>query len=88
MDSLGGSMPYITKTDRRRIDGEWTIPETAGELNYFFTSMIKKYIGLKGESYQTYNDVLGCLEGCKLELYRRKVSPYEDTKIKSNGDVF
>jgi hypothetical protein len=35
-----------------------------------------------------YNDVIGALECCKLELYRRMVAPYENTKIKENGDVY
>jgi hypothetical protein len=46
------------------------------------------YIKDKGLSYQTLNDVLGALEGCKLELYRRQVAPYEDKKIQANGDVY
>ncbi len=38
--------------------------------------------------YQTYNDILGALEGAKLELYRRQIGPYEETAIKRNGDVY
>lgn len=32
--------------------------------------------------------MVGALESAKLELYRRKVSPYEDQKIEANGDVW
>jgi len=32
--------------------------------------------------------VIGALEACKLEFYRRAVVPYEDKKIKENGDVY
>jgi hypothetical protein len=39
-------------------------------------------------SYQSINDVLGALEGAKLEFYRRIAAPYEDTKIQENGDVY
>jgi hypothetical protein len=34
------------------------------------------------------NDIIGALEACKLEFYRRLVSHYEDIKIRSNGDVY
>jgi hypothetical protein len=30
---------------------------------------------------------MGVLESAKLELYRRKIAPYEDDKIAENGDV-
>lgn len=83
-------MPYIKNEDRTKFhegfDNIW--PSSAGELNYVFTSIINNYISLKKENYQTYNDIMGALEGCKLELYRRKIASYEDTKIESNGDVF
>lgn len=36
----------------------------------------------------TEYDILGVLEGAKLELYRRKIALYEDIKIKENGDVY
>jgi broad-specificity NMP kinase len=37
--------------------------------------------------YHKYNAAVGVLECAKLELYRRLVSGYEDTKIIENGDV-
>lgn len=79
-------MPYIKEHLRYGLmDGD--VPESAGELNFLFTYYAHEYLKEKGESYQAYNDIIGALEGCKLELYRRKVAPYEDTKIKENGDV-
>ena len=60
---------------------------SVGGLNYILTTTCLYYLKTKGESYQTYNDIIGALECCKLELYRRKISPYEDIKIKENGDV-
>ncbi len=79
-------MPYIKVEDRLRVITQGC-PNTAGELNYLFTMLSRDYIHEKGESYQTYNDILGALEGAKLELYRRQVAPYEDIKIQENGDV-
>ena len=75
-------MPYIPQKER---DEEW---RHAGELNYHFTRMIVGYFEDKGLSYQTINDILGALEGAKLEFYRRVVVPYEDKKIVENGDVY
>lgn len=43
------------------------------------------------DGYATNNaeaDALGALECCKLEFYRRVAVPYEDGKIKTNGDVY
>ncbi len=72
------------------------------------------YIGDKGESYQTFNDIIGAWTGAFMEFERRHpelmsdpgyqglsegfseglvtfythmVGPYEDLKIKENGDV-
>lgn len=80
-------MPYIAPERRFKnivVDGL----ETAGELNYAFTTIALSYLKEKGESYQSYNDIIGALEGCKLELYRRRVSGYEDLKCIENGDVY
>lgn len=76
-------MPYIIQERREDLKAE-----SAGELNYRLTLVLKEYLTTKGESYGTYNDMLGALEGAKLELYRRKVTPYEDLKIVENGDVW
>jgi len=81
-------MPYI-KPEKRRLVSLY--PKTvlnAGELNFAITDIVKSYIAHHGQSYKTFNAVIGVLECAKLELYRRKVSPYEDTKIASNGDVY
>lgn len=78
-------MPYIEKEGRRRVLMKGA--QSAGELNYLFTYWIKKYICDNGKKYQTYNDIIGALEGCKLEIYRREISPYEDMKMSRNGDV-
>ena len=79
-------MPYIKQEERTVVDNSF--PATAGELNYAITKLCIEYMHTQGEKYQHYNDVIGALEGCKLELYARKVRPYEDMKIKQNGDVW
>ena len=85
-------MPYI-KQERRdamrnTLEPKPDVPQNAGELNYVFTSILLGYIERKGLCYQTINDIIGALEGAKLEFYRRAVAPYEDTKIKENGDAY
>jgi len=59
---------------------------TAGELNYLFTRIIDRQ--LDNANYARYNEIIGALECCKLELYRRMIVPYEDKKKKENCDVY
>jgi len=80
-------MPYIDKRTRSYLNTSMDM-NGPGELNYMLTKICKLYIEKFGESYKTYNDVVGALESCKLELYRRKVVPYEEMKMKQNGDVY
>lgn len=81
-------MPYIKQEQRLELHNQQgRIIQTPGELNYMFTYLIKNYIHFNGENYQAINDIMGALEGAKLEFYRRTVVPYEDQKIKENGDV-
>ncbi|HEC66192.1 MAG TPA: hypothetical protein ENI23_12950, partial [bacterium] len=81
-------MPYIEEKRRFALTKGGALPENPGELNFYFTWLAGKYLQKKGERYQTYNDIMGALEGSKLEIYRRLVSAYEDKKIKENGDIF
>ena len=81
-------MPYIKRDARKK----WSIDvddiETPGELNYYITRICIEYTDKHGKSYGTFNDIVGALECCKLELYRRAIAPYEDLKIGENGDVY
>lgn len=81
-------MPYIPEEDRNEVQARIVIPSHPGELNYLLTDICLEYIALHGEKYQYYNDVIGALESCKLEFYRRAVAPYEDLKKEINGDVY
>lgn len=80
-------MPYIKQEARERL-AKIIAAENAGELNYVFTAMANEYLFRKGKNYQNINDILGALEGAKLEFYRRVAAPYEDKKIIENGDVY
>lgn len=83
------NVPYIKKDKRKELDpASHQFAHNAGELNYQLTQIAIDYLSVHGETYQTYNDIVGALESCKLEWYRRMVAPYEEVKIKDNGDVF
>ena len=94
-------MPYIPQKQREDVDK--TIDELAqkirsatpapgyvlypdGILNYVFTRLLQKNIDPK--SYLDFERAIGLLECCKLELYRRAAAPYENIKVRQNGDVF
>jgi hypothetical protein len=88
-------MPYIVKEKRERFESvvsnlvaylQEDIENVAGNLNYMITAVLKRLIATN-KKYKTMNDLIGVLECCKLELYRRVISPYEDTAIERNGDV-
>lgn len=78
-------MPYIKTEDRARAR---IIPKTAGELNYAISCLVGEYVLREGLNYQHINDCVGAMEGAKAEFQRRVVAPYEDLKIKENGDVY
>ena len=79
-------MPYIEPGDRESVLADGAL--TPGELNYVITKMCDEYIDRHGMSYTRINDVIGVLECAKLEIYRRLAAPYEDKKIRENGDVY
>lgn len=80
-------MPYIEQSVRSNIK-TGMVPTTAGELNYLFTITAQEFLVEKGVSYEALNAIIGALESCKLEFYRRMTAPYEDEKIARNGDVY
>lgn len=85
-------MPYIKKEDRPAIDFAVTalakVARTDGELNYALTTLLDTYAETEGRCYMTYNSIIGILECVKLEYYRKRIAPYEETKEKLNGRVF
>ena len=81
-------MPYLTQDKRRRVDDGYHYAETAAELNYKLTSVVVDYLANHELNYQVINDILGALEGTKLEFYRRIAVAYEDCKLSVNGDVY
>jgi F0F1-type ATP synthase gamma subunit len=58
-----------------------------GALNYLITYIVKHRIKRHGLKYGVISSIVGTLTCTMLEFYRRVASPYEDKKIKENGDV-
>ncbi|MEM0441256.1 MAG: hypothetical protein QXF45_07230 [Candidatus Caldarchaeum sp.] len=87
-------MPYIPPDDRKELDPiidslietlkKTPVEKIDGKLNYVVSRLI---LGLYPPSYFNYNRALGVLAAVSHELYRRRVAPYEDEKIKQHGDV-
>lgn len=80
-------MPYVDPKIRNLLDVTFR-PQSEGELNYTLTKICDEYLRYKGVNYPTINAVIGALECCKQELYRRVAAPYEDAAMERNGDVY
>jgi len=88
-------VPYIKKNRRQLFDPTLNVLDdtieksnpTAGDLNYIITNILHRYVSIKGQNYATYNEIIGLMECCKLEYYRRAIGPYETKKQEENGDV-
>lgn len=82
-------MPYISENNKEIIDNQ-TIGQfnrnTVGELVYAIYRLCLNVLPEK-PSFVSYAVVMGALVCTMLELYRRKIAPYEDEKIKDNGDI-
>jgi len=93
-------MPYIKQEQRKSIDPAVSnlvsrVKATSqqddcvldGMLNYAMTKLLLGTI-CKELNYASAERAIGCLECCKLEMYRRLAGPYEDMKAKDNGEVY
>lgn len=83
-------MPYIPREVRHELfdNASERRPRTAGELNFIISDWINDYLLTNGLNYRNINDCIGALECAKMELYRRIAAPYEDIKLRENGDVY
>jgi len=90
-------MPYIPQSDRQKFENILNSLRTilryenefkSSEFNFMISTAIADILDEKGMSYTNGANIIGCLECIKLELYRRVLSPYEDQKMKENGDVY
>jgi hypothetical protein len=89
-------MPYIKQNDRVQIDVmleplvKWlrakSARNVAGLLNYAITKIIIS-LWSNCRAYHIGNSIIGALQCAAREFARRHLDPYEDEKIKENGDV-
>ena len=91
-------MPYIPEVQRFTVDNQINdlldqiqrhAPEDRGGiLNYVVTRLMLGMVsGYPTTRYRHYSGLIGDLQCCLLEFYRRHVAQYEDAAIKRNGDV-
>lgn len=80
-------MPYI-KDDRKDELTHGAAPANAGDLTYVIQQEINRYLSVHGLRYQQIAEVLGAIEGAKLDFIERVVKPYEHKKCVENGDVW
>ena len=82
-------MPYIKKERRTALDKIVSLMcesdvRADGDLNYILFKLCKRVVS---PSYNGYKNFCGELRQCATEIERRLLAPYEDEKIKENGDV-
>jgi hypothetical protein len=87
-------MPYITQDDRKLYEPELSVlngtleelGHTSGTVTYILYMIVARWFKLE-PSYNTIAKIRGCLIGTLAEFDRRIAAPYEDKKIRENGDV-
>ena len=82
-------MPYLHENHRRDLlENLDAWPLDAADLNFLICRLADRMLARRGVTYARLNEVIGAIECAKQEIYRRIAAPYEDTKLKENGDVF
>ena len=80
-------MPYVEEFKREYLDTvvkNLSSLKADGDLNYVLFALCKRHVK---PSYNNYKNFCGELRQCVTEIERRILAPYEDEKIKENGDV-
>jgi len=80
-------MPYVENWKRLELDYvvdvmSGVLPD--GSLNYVLFKLCKNTVI---PSYNGYKNFIAELTECAEEIRRRFLAPYEDEKIRTNGDV-
>lgn len=80
-------MPHLEKSVKDSLDYRIIAASEPGHLTYRLYKECLGYIKYKGKRFAILCEVIGALFCCALELYRLVVAPYEDSKIKENGEA-
>ncbi len=86
-------MPYVDEERKKKLDpliaGLSLETRAAGDLSYVITRLAQTQLKRLGNrSYINMATVVGVMVLTVFEFVRRVVNPYEDEKIKKNGDVY
>jgi len=84
-------MPYITEHRKKSMEPEIynlsILIENKGDLNYAICELVARIITQTGVNYTNMSEKIDAVHDAETELRRRLLNPYEDMKIKENGDV-
>jgi hypothetical protein len=80
-------MPYVREDIRHDLDRRLSRANTTGELTYVMYRAAVDYLRDHVGDYQTRAEIIAAFECGKLEFARQHLAPYEDEKIRLNGDV-
>jgi len=87
-------MPYIEQEKRRMYEPELSSlkdkldVESKGDLTYLVFCLGLEYFNRKGVSYTSISNAISCLTDAAEEIRRKHLIPYENLKIKENGDIY
>ena len=90
-------MPYIKEEIRRELNVALehifdiinNLPEgKKGAVNYVITRVVHETLVSNPYTYDTLSDAIAAFECAKLDLARRVMGPYEDIKLRENGEVY
>ena len=85
LDSQIDNMILAIRNNKTNLNNPHDFSNYLGRINYCFSRII--YGVMRDVSYRNIAMVTGVLENIKQEYYRRIAEPYEDIKIRQNGDI-
>ena len=86
-------MPYITKQEKTELKPllDQVSISTPGSLTYAVSILMMSYLKPTVNnplSFTSLNSVIGAVERALDEFKRRILDPYEQQKIRDNGDIY
>ena len=85
LDTQIDNMILAIRDNKTNLNNPHDFSNYLGRINYCFSRII--YGVMRDVSYRNIAMVTGVLENIKQEYYRRVAEPYEDMKIRQNGDI-
>ena len=85
LDNQIDNMILAIRNNKTNLNNPHDFSNYLGRINYCFSRII--YGVMRDVSYRNIAMVTGVLENIKQEYYRRIAEPYEDIKIRQNGDI-